>query len=307
MSINSIRVDHFYFLLETIYVFFKVYMMPKFLSDLQVKQYKEDGFISPVRVMSEAEALDLRNKIEKFEAEQGSKMHGLQRTKCSLRFPFLYELVMNNNILDAVEDLIGSNILLYQTAMWFKEPETGSYVSWHQDSSYYGMDPLDLVSAWVALSPATSESGCMQVIPGSHTNGQFPVQYTEVSEQNLLASGQNTLFEFNKDDAVLMPLAPGEISLHHVALVHSSRPNHSSDRRMGISIGYFPTNVRQTTKLKASAMLMRGEDLYGNFLLDEVPPIGADDPETIKRHETAVSLYREKAKECGNDTVWRLG
>jgi len=249
----------------------------------------------------------LRNKIEEFEAEQGAKMHGTQRTKCSLRFPFIYDLAMNRNILDAVEDLIGQNILMYQTAMWFKEPETASYVSWHQDSSYYGMDPLDLVSAWVALSPATLESGCMQVIPGSHTKGQFPVEYTEVSEQNLLASGQNTLFEFNKDDAVLMPLQAGEISLHHVALVHSSRPNHSNDRRIGISIGYFPPTVRQTTKLKASAMLMRGEDHYGNFALEKIPPVAADDPETVKRHEHAVSLYREKAAECGNDTVWRLG
>ena len=234
-------------------------------------------------------------------------MYGVQRTKCNLRFPFIYELATRKNILDAIEDLLGPNILMYQCAMWFKEPESGSYVSWHQDCCYYGMDPLALVSAWVALSPANAESGCMQVIPGSHKGGQYPVEFTEIRETNLLASGQNTLYEFDPGQAILMPLRPGEMSLHHVALVHSSRPNHSSDRRMGISIGYLPTDVRQTTSLKASAMLMRGEDDFGFFTLDELPPVSAVDEDTVKRHERAVSLYREKAIECGNNTAWRLG
>ena len=281
--------------------------MPKFLTEKQVKQYREEGFISPVSVMDETEALGLREQIESFEASQGKQMYGVQRTKCSLRFPFIYELATRKNILDAVEDLLGPNILMYQCAMWFKEPESGSYVSWHQDCSYYGMDPLALVSAWVALSPANAESGCMQVIPGSHKGGQYPVEFTEIRETNLLASGQNTLCEFDPEQAILMPLRPGEMSLHHVALVHSSRPNHSSDRRMGISIGYLPTNVRQTTSLKASAMLMRGEDDFGFFTLDELPPVSALDEDTVERHERAVSLYREKAIECGNKTAWRLG
>jgi non-heme Fe2+,alpha-ketoglutarate-dependent halogenase len=281
--------------------------MPKFLTKLQVEQYREEGFLSPIRVMSEEEALFLRREIEDFELKQGAQMFGTQRTKCSLRFPFIYSLSRRQNILDAVEDLLGPDILMYQCAMWFKEPESGSYVSWHQDCSYYGMDPLDLVSAWVALSPATTESGCMQVIPGSHLGGQYPVEFTEVCPENLLASGQNTLFNFDTNKAVLMPLKPGEMSLHHVALVHSSRPNHSNDRRMGISIGYLPTHVRQTTELKATAMLMRGKDSYSNFPLEELPPVDADDPDTITRHELAVTLYREKAIECGNSTAWRLG
>lgn len=281
--------------------------MPKVLTEEQVEQYHRDGFVSPVRVISEDEAIAIRQKIEAFEAAQGDVIHGTQKTKCSLLFPFVYELASCQRILDAVEDLIGPDILQYQAACWFKEPEAGSYVSWHQDCSYYGMDPLELVSAWVALSPATAESGCMQVVPGSHKEGQYPVEYTEVSPENLLASGQNTLFDFDEDKVQLMELQPGEMSMHHVALVHSSRPNHSQDRRMGIAMGYFPPHVRQTTKLKASAMLMRGEDRFGHYPLDEKPPVAADDPETIAAHERGVSLYRNKAMECGNETAWRLG
>ena len=76
-----------------------------------------------------------------------------------------------------------------------------------------------------------------------------------------------------------MPLQPGEMSMHHVCLVHSSRPNRGAERRMGFSIAYMGPHVRQTTELKATAMLMRGEDRYGHYPLDERPPVTVDDPE----------------------------
>ena len=281
--------------------------MPKKLTEQQVEQYHRDGFVSPIRIMSEGEAIALREKMEAFEASQGKPIHGTQKTKCSLLFPFMYDLFTSDSVLDAVEDLIGPNILQYQCGVWIKEPEAGSYVSWHQDATYYGMDPLELVSGWVALSPATAETGCMQVVPGSHKAGQLPVDYSEVNEDNLLASGQRTLCEIDEANIVLMDLQPGEMSLHHVALVHSSRSNHGQDRRIGISGGYVPPHVRQTTNLHASAMLVRGEDKYGNYPLDEYPPVSIDDPDTIDSHDRAVQLYREKSIECGNQTAWRLG
>lgn len=281
--------------------------MPKRLTELQVDQYKRDGFVSPVRVMPEEEAIAMREKLEAFETAQGKPIHGTQKTKCSLLFPWAHELFTSDAVLDAVEDLIGPNILQYQCGVWIKEPESGSYVSWHQDSTYYGMDPLELVSGWVALSPATAEAGCMQVLPGSHKSGQLPVDYTEVSGDNLLASGQSTRYPVDESKVVLMELQPGEMSLHHVALVHSSRPNHGGDRRIGIAGGYLPPHVRQTTDLKASAMVVRGEDTYGYYPLGEQPPQAVDDPATIAGHDKAVQLYRDKSMECGNQTAWRYG
>jgi non-heme Fe2+,alpha-ketoglutarate-dependent halogenase len=281
--------------------------MPKRLTAQQVARYRRDGYLSPVRVMSEDEATALRSKLEAFEAGQGKPIHGTQKTKCSLLFPFMYDLFTGDAVLDVVEDLIGPDILQYQCGIWIKEPEAGSYVSWHQDSTYYGMDPLELVSAWVALSPATAETGCMQVIPGSHREGQLPVDYSEVNDDNLLASGQRTRYRIDDSSAVLMELQPGEMSLHHVALVHSSRPNRGRDRRIGIAGGYMPPHVRQTTDLKASAMLVRGSDRFGNFPLDERPPVSVDDPDTVRCHDRAVQLYRDKSVECGNQTAWRYG
>lgn len=280
--------------------------MPKRLTEEQVEQYERDGFVSPVRMISEDAAVALRQKIESFEAAQGKPIHGTQRTKCSLLFPWVYDLFTSDAVLDAVEDLIGPNILQYQCGVWIKEPESGSYVSWHQDCTYYGMDPLELVSAWVALSLATEETGCMQVAPGSHKLGGLPVDCTEMSDDNLLSSGMRSRYEIDDSKVVSMELQPGEMSLHHVGVVHSSRPNHGTDRRIGIAGGYVPPHVRQTTDLLASAMLVRGEDRYGHFPLDEKPPISPDDPATIACHDRAVTLYRDKSAECGNQTAWRL-
>ena len=218
-----------------------------------------------------------------------------------------FYLFTSDAVLDVVEDLIGPNILHYQCGVWIKEPEAGSYVSWHQDCTYYGMDPLELVSAWVALSPATEETGCMQVAPGSHKFGELPVDFSELSDDNLLTSGMRAQYEIDESEVVLMELQPGEMSLHHVSLVHSSRPNCGDDRRVGFSVAFMPPHVRQTTERRATAMLMRGKDDCGHYLLDEVAPVSPDDPGTIERHDRAVSLYREKSIECGNQTVWRLG
>jgi hypothetical protein len=280
--------------------------MPKRLTEEQVAQYEQDGFLSPVRVISEDEAVALRQQLEAFEAAQGKPIHGTQRSKCSLLFPWAYDLFTSPAVLDVVEDLMGPDLLQYQCGIWIKEPESGSFVSWHQDCTYYGMDPLELVSAWVALTSATEETGCMQVAPGSHKFGEYPYEFTELSDDNLLSSGMRAQYEIDESKLVSMELQPGEMSLHHVSVVHSSRPNHGTDRRIGVAGGYMPPHVRQTTDLLSSATLVRGEDRYGHYPLDETPPLAADDPATIARHDRAVTLYREKSVECGNKTVWRL-
>ncbi len=279
--------------------------MTKLLSQAQIEQFRERGFVAPVRVMSEDEALDIRKRVEDFERAQGRPLYGLQVTKCALLFPWVYDIVSRENLLDAVEDLIGPDILMYQNGAWFKEPYSDAYVSWHQDSTYYGIDPLDMVTCWIALSDADETSGCMQVISGSHKLEQLPVEYTELTKDNLLASGQNTIIDRKDATIETMPLRPGEMSIHHVCTVHSSLPNRGADRRMGFSIAYMGPHVSQTTELKATAMLMRGEDRYG-YYGPETAPVATDDPGTLARHEEAVTLYRNKAKEAGNQTAWRL-
>ncbi len=281
--------------------------MPKFLTQKQVKDFHREGFISSVRVMSKKEASEILEKLEAFEASQGKPVSGIQRTKACLLFPWIYDLVTRKTVLDVIEDLIGPNILLYQNGAWLKEADGKGFVSWHQDSTYFGMDPWELVTAWVALSPAGTREGCMEVVPGSQTLGMLPYDFSAVSPFNMLASGQRVNYEIDESKVIPMALRPGEMSLHHVNTLHRSKPNYGEKRRVGFSLACCAPRVKQTTKAKSSATLLRGEDTHGNFILNEKPPVAPDDKSTIAAHARAVKLYRAKSIECGNETSWRLG
>ena len=243
--------------------------MPKLLSRSQVDAYRRNGYHFPVRVFSESEAAQLRSALERHELGTGAPLQGKWRVKSHLLFTWADRIVHHPAVLDAVEDLVGPNILCWTSNFFIKEAQSPGFVSWHQDAAYWGLDPEEVVTAWVALSPASLESGCMKVIPGSHLESHIPHVDT-FAENNLLTRGQEIAVEVDESKAVSMMLAPGEMSLHHIRLVHGSAPNHSRDRRIGLAVRYLPTNVRQT-KGRDSAMLVRGVDEHGHFDLEPRP------------------------------------
>lgn len=243
--------------------------MPKLLSRSQVDAYRRNGYHFPVRVFTESEAAQLRSALERHELGTGAPLQGKWRVKSHLLFTWADRIVHHPAVLDAVEDLIGPNILCWTSNFFIKEAQSPGFVSWHQDAAYWGLDPEEVVTAWVALSPASLESGCMKVVPGSHLESHIPHVDT-FAENNLLTRGQEIAVEVDESKAVSMMLAPGEMSLHHIRLVHGSAPNHSSDRRIGLAVRYLPTQVRQT-KGRDSAMLVRGVDEHGHFDLEPRP------------------------------------
>ena len=279
--------------------------MPKVLSEQQIEQYSRDGYVSPIRLLDGAAVARCRRDFEAVEASRGGALKGTARTKFYLRFPWAYQLATHPVLLDAIEDLIGPDIMIYHNMSWIKERGDETYVSWHQDNTYFGHDPCEVLTAWVALSPATLESGCMRVLPGTHRLGQLPLTAPDTRDQNLLSSGMTVDFDIGSVDPVAMPLQPGEISLHHAFLIHGSPPNIALDRRMGITFIYHPPALGQLGAGRTSALLVRGEDRFGNFD-HEQPPVTATDPETIARHERAVDAYRAKVNELGNATATRF-
>ena len=279
--------------------------MPKKLTTAQVAQYRRDGYVAPITIMTPEEAGTFRAALEAFERAQGRPLHGPQKTKCCLLFPWMHRLATWPALLDAVEDLIGPNILVFQNGAWLKEPEDHSFVSWHQDSTYFGLEPPELVTAWVALTPSTRANGCVRVLPGTHRLGQLPVEYTEVKPTNLLTSGQRVRYAADESGAVDLELQPGQMSLHHVHLIHSSGANDSAERRVGFSVACMPPEMRQTGECRSTALLVRGEDRCGNFALEQ-PPESDADPATVARHARAVALYRANVREKGNQTITRL-
>lgn len=197
----------------------------KALTEAEVRRYQDLGYHFPVPVMDPADALSLRRRLEDFEASAG-RLAGKMRQKPHLLFTWLNDLIRHPRILDAVEDIIGPDILCWGTSFFIKEPRTRSFVSWHQDLTYWGLEPPDVITAWVALSDATAENGAMRVIPASHKLDQVPHNDT-FRPENLLSRGQEIMVDVNEAEAVMMPLQAGEMSLHHVRLIHGSDPNPS--------------------------------------------------------------------------------
>jgi Phytanoyl-CoA dioxygenase (PhyH) len=278
--------------------------MPKLLSKAQIEQYRAEGFVAPVPVMPKAEALQLRARLERFERETGGPLKGDLRHKPHLLFTWLAGLVRHPRILDAVEDLYGPDLLCWSSSFFIKEPESPAFVSWHQDSTYWGLDRPDIVSAWVAFTPAHTGNGAMRVLPGSHRFEQVAHRDT-FAKDNLLTRGQEIAVDVDERQTVPLELEPGEMSLHHVRLVHGSPPNLSDDRRIGFAIRYLPTSVRQIAGTEDSATLVRGEDRFGNFAL-EPAPAGDLDPAMVELHRriterNARILYRGTGVESFND------
>ncbi|MCY4369466.1 MAG: phytanoyl-CoA dioxygenase family protein [bacterium] len=265
--------------------------MPKILTDAQIDQYRQQGYVFPIRVMEQARAADYRAHLERFEAEQGGPVSGALRNKSHLLFLWVDEMMRNDRILDTVEDLIGENLLCWNTLFWIKEPRTKTYVSWHQDLNYWGLDTDDLITVWLALSPATVESGCMSVLPGSH-RGDFMPHEDLYRDDNMLTRGQEISVEVDETKTVAMPLRPGQVSLHNGRLAHASSPNKSADRRIGISFHYMPTRTRQIVGDWDSAALVRGEDTHGHFTHTPRPTRDFD-PATVAFHSKASDAVRE--------------
>ena len=265
--------------------------MPKTLDDKAIAQYRRDGFYFPLTVLGEWETKAIRNRLEAFEAAQGQPISGAQRSKTHLLFTWVDDLMRHPRMLDAVEDLIGPDILCWNTLFWMKEANSPSFVSWHQDLNYWGLDTDELITVWLALSPATAASGCMRVLPGSHVGDLMPHK-DEYEEDNLLTRGQEIAVEVDEATAVSMPLRPGQASLHNGRLAHASRPNESSDRRIGLSFHYMPTRTRQIIGDWDSAALVRGEDHFGHFT--HTPRPSKDfDPAVVPFHEKAAAAVRE--------------
>ena len=254
----------------------------KLLTPEQKMQYDRDGYLSPIRIMSTEQADTLRQRLEDFERTQGGPLKGSLRHKTHLLFTWLNELVRNDKILDAVEDLYGPDILCWTTNFFIKEARDPAFVSWHQDSTYWGLSRPDVVTAWVALSASNEASGAMEVIPGSHLMDQVPHRDT-FSENNLLTRGQEVAVEVDQTKATAVVLQPGEMSLHHVRIIHGSAPNASDERRIGFAIRYIPTSVRQING-EDSATLVRGTDVFNTFE-HEPQPSRDFDPEFIAIHQ----------------------
>jgi chlorinating enzyme len=270
--------------------------MPKVLTQDQVNSYNDNGFLFPVEAYTPAEAAALHRKFAETEAKAGEELQQRFRVKAHLPFPWLCDVIRNPKLLDAVEDVIGPNILCWGSSFFSKNARDPRYISWHTDSFYYGLRPAETLSAWVAFNPSTIEAGCVQYIPGTH-KGSPAVHEFKPHPNNLAGNGQ-TVIGVDESKAVYAVLKPGQVVFHHESVVHGSGPNNADHPRVGFVIHYVAPHVRETRIEGAMAMLVRGRDTHGHWK-PEPEPVEDFDPHCIEVMLQTRALF----KAATNDKV----
>ncbi len=231
-----------------------------YLSSNQLKQYEDQGYISPIEVLSSSEALEAREEIELIEKKMPNEIDKSGRYNVHLISPKLDSIVHNSNILDAVESIIGKDILVCGTTLFIKNAYERGYVSFHQDAKYIGLEPHNWVTAWIAITDSNEENGCMRMWSGTHKD-KIKFHNQKFDKNNLLTRG-NTFENVHLEKTTPVILKSGQMSLHHPTIVHGSDLNKSSDRRIGFVIqSYIGTNVDQVLG-KMYVQLARGKDRF---------------------------------------------
>lgn len=244
---------------------------------VQRSDFDRDGYVCPVPVLTPAETAGFRACYDDFAARHRDRLQALppnQRWQVNSDTHFAFEwvdrLTRHPAILDAVERVLGPDLLAWNTVWFVKMPGDPTYISWHQDGAYWGLEPMEVLTAWVALGPATRTNGCMRVLPGSH-RGQALKQRDTFAPDNALSRGQEIEVAVDEAQAVDLALEPGQMSMHHLWIVHGSDANRSDVPRVGLAIRYVAAQVRQRDGSRPLAMLVRGENRHGHFTLAERP------------------------------------
>ena len=239
------------------------------LSEQQIKFYDEKGYIAPIDVLSKEEANEIRQEIETIEKKWPNALEGIGRNYVHLISPVFNKVCLNNKILDAVESIIGKNILICGTTLFIKNANEKGFVSFHQDAKYIGLEPHNWVTAWVAVTDSNEKNGCMRMWPGSHKE-DLKNHEQKFDENNLLTRGQ-TIENVPLEETDPVVLEAGQMSLHHPAVVHGSGLNKSNDRRIGFVVqSYIGNNVDQVLG-KIYVQKARGEDVYKFHQYSNIP------------------------------------
>ena len=258
------------------------------LTTEEIKAFKATGLLFPRRMLTAKEAAGYLENLEEYEQSSGGPVKGKWRYKSHLVFPWVDELMRRSNILDAVEGLLGGDIMVWTTHLYPKEPQDGRFISWHQDSAHWGLDSDKILTVWIALTDANEANGCMRMMPGSHKNGIVP--HTDTWDpNNILTRGQTIDEEIDESKAAWVTLKAGEASFHHVDMWHASKPNETSSRRVGVALRYITPEARQTRVETDFASLVRGEDRFGHFQA-EARPNSTMNQDAIEEHKRIADI-----------------
>ena len=251
-------------------------------------RYADDGFVLPLDIITAQQAAELRTDLEAAESELADDAERLTllRTYPDRLLPSFDNLIRNPKIIEAVSQILGPDLLVWGAGLFIKEPNSTNIVSWHQDLTYWGLDDAEETTCWVALSDASTASGAMKFVPGSHK--ERAVDHIDTFDKNnLLSRGQEIAVDVDENDAVAAELSPGQASIHHGHLFHASGPNSTNDRRIGTAIRYIKASLKQNDGTKSLVAHVSGEDKWHHF---KVAP-----PPKSRLHDDDFELCRQDA------------
>lgn len=183
----------------------------------------------------------------------------------------LFEWLLDDEVLDLVEPILGPNIALWSSHFICKPKGDGKRVPWHEDSAYWKgrIAPMEVCTVWLAIDPSTKDNGCMYVVPHTQDNGYS--DYEPVDPKTNVFSTEITPSQRRDAAAVACVLQPNQASLHDGKLIHGSPPNTSNTRRCGYTMRYMPSYVKLDTSSEGFAhqiYMARGRDLANNTYAD---------------------------------------
>ena len=259
------------------------------LSSSQAEEYARSGCLFPIDVLDPREARRFRKEYESVAASLGGSPQAVQLTQVHRYYSWAWDLATHPAILDAVESVIGPDILMWSAQVFPKRARDPAYISMHQDGTYWGLLDGEVTTAWVALTESTRANGCMRLLPGSHLQSILPHDDTFAAD-NALTRGQEVQAEYDEADVVDVELEPGQMSLHHVRAIHGSRSNGSSRPRVGFAIRFMTPGVKPENPPQGAA-LVRGHDPFGNWVLHGPPPAFPDTESAVRAHQAEAERF----------------
>jgi hypothetical protein len=277
------------------------------LTKEQQDQYWEDGYLFPMQAVGAEQAKKWRTELEALEAKWLDNglplpLNTYKRVNAQCVMQVACDIGLHPSILDIVEGVLGPDIMLYSVEFLIKEPRTKHVVTMHQDLTYWGMGDMDnILTAWLAVSDATTQSGCMDFVQGSHKNPILPHE-DSFDEHNLLSRGQEIAVDIAKEDRVAVELMAGQMSLHHGLTIHGSGPNVSDDRRIGVAIRYMSPKMTKSQGEKDFAIPARGDCVTESLVTYPTPssdfsPESLEIYDKIRNVQTAVMMAGAKGKD----------
>jgi hypothetical protein len=249
----------------------------------QVEFYEQNGYLAGVRMLNDEQIQILRDELNVLSnpLHPGQHLfyeyHGNESTNPSqILFhalgawrvtPGFHDLLWNPAFLMPAAQLLGGAVRFWHDQIFYKPPNHGGVVAWHQDYSYWTRTrPMAHLSCWIGLDDSTRDNGCVHYLPGSHRWQLLPV----TGLTNDMDAVQTVLNEEQKKQfkPEAIELQKGEASFHHPLMVHGSYENSTDRPRRAAVINVFRDGVLSASDqppLDGVPAISTGNKMAGQF------------------------------------------